>query len=148
MAKCSSDPKTILGTAGFVAPEVLKSRHEIPYTTAIDGTLTRHNLYFLIVCPVFAFGMVIYEILTRYQGKFWDLKPVSRDNFIEEGVSFFFPLFGRPFFNYYMLLPQLPEDLTNNEAYKPIIELFTGCLNYQPAKRPTMKEVLHRLAEM
>jgi len=106
----STSASVVTGTPGFMAPEILTSKQEIPYTYATDA---------------FAFGMVVYEILSRYQTPFWQLS--FPDSFIEAGN-----------------IPELPTSLEPSQ-YQPFINLFHQCTSFDPKKRPTMLEVLHFL---
>jgi len=113
-----SAAKTVLGTAGFMAPEVWKNSWN----------------YFVDVysykADIFSYGMVMFEILALqmpYSGiNDAQIADCMRDN----------------------RKPELPAVIANDPAYAALIELHQKCISFNPLERPDSSQVKEALVSM
>jgi hypothetical protein len=116
--------QTFIGTPGWMCPSIIamKGRKRKP------GEVEDPNEGYTVSVDIFAFGMVMYELLALKQ-------PYSKENdifgLVRRGVK-----------------PELPPGLVNDARYAELIKLHLACIAFEPAERPTAKEVLVRLSTM
>jgi serine/threonine protein kinase len=118
-------PKTTIGTPGYIAPEILRSKNQIQYSFSVDS---EHFLLlflpfslFLFFSSVWSFGMVMYEIMTLKR-PFDEIPAMKLNQLCSEG-----------------LIPTLPPQI--EERYKGLIPIWKKCLEKNPADRPTISEL-------
>lgn len=92
------------------------------------GEVEDPNEGYTVSVDIFAFGMVMYELLALKQ-------PYSKENdifgLVKRGVK-----------------PELPPALLNDARYAELIKLHLDCIEFEPAKRPNSKDVLVRLSTL
>lgn len=92
------------------------------------GEIEDPNEGYTVSVDIFAFGMVMYELLALKQ-------PYSKENdifgLVRRGVK-----------------PELPAGLLNDARYADLIKLHLACIAFETHDRPTAKEVLIRLSTM
>lgn len=92
------------------------------------GEVEDPNEGYTVSVDIFAFGMVMYELLALKQ-------PYSKENdifgLVKRGVK-----------------PELPAGLVSDPRYAELIKLHLACISFEPAERPNSKEVLVRLSTM
>jgi regulator of replication initiation timing len=114
----NSGAKTVLGTVGFMAPEVWKNS----WNSAVD--------VYTYKADIFGYGMVLYEIMALHI-PFWDKNDAEIANYMHEGVR-----------------PPLPDAIAKSPAYTPLVALFNLCTASDPSDRPDVGTVKAKLADM
>ena len=105
----------LLGTKGFIAPEVL-----------YKGTRAQPSLYNE-RADIFSFSMLLYQIITR-QYPYHTLKPNRIDTAVQRGER-----------------PKLPEDCCTSTAYHYLTQLMQMCWDGNPHNRPTTENIIRYL---
>jgi tRNA A-37 threonylcarbamoyl transferase component Bud32 len=131
-------PKEMKGTPFYLSPEALKGQTEKSCAAKID---------------TWAFGMLIWELLknTAYSTPF--VFPHLNDGVIQpqtyENPFMFIMRVGRHFNGFSSEVLEATTDPSERQRLDPtgkLFELMQRCLDFDPAKRPTMEQIVEALS--
>lgn len=128
-------PRSTVGTAGFMAPEVLRSRGSTPYGFKADSEFCFYFCIFrridlLIDFEVYSFGMLLYEMITL-KLPYEQLDTADIIDAVLEGHTIESMILRDEF-----------------KAYAGLVDLYQHCTNLSPDERPSLDDVIHRLSQI